>query len=173
MQEIQREGLSGLVVPDTAQNHVAAQPVCIGLEFLATQPDGAHNAFVQRLVRIVPVTTADEADPEVGNVLLLIRVQVHSADRFGRKIIGGFFPDLTPDRLDQRFIFLQVSGWLVIYQRIICVFFNEQESAILFNDSRHGYIGFPLHNRGVLRLVSECSGLNRYYIGQSTLVKPV
>ena len=143
----QRILLSGQVVLDAAKHQRAAVAVGAGAHLIGRQPQGAHDAVVQRALGVVGAERAAEGQAQVGDVLSGAFAQrareVDAEQRRGRKGVGGFLQRLARAGLLGRLAGVQMAGRVVQPQPVEGVLLHQQEAALALDDGCDGDIGFP------------------------------
>ena len=109
------------------------------------EPDGAHDAAVQRAPGIVTAHLAGERKPQVGDALGGGAVLIHADESGRRERVCAFFQRLARHCVDQRFPGLEMAGGLVEKAAAGGFLLDQQETAVAFNHRRDRDVGLPDH----------------------------
>ena len=144
---------AGQVVVHAPDQQRAAVTFGAGANGVCAQPQGAHNAFVQRLAGHQVTELAAKGKAQIGDVvapvsqLALKARQVDTDQRRGAEMKGGFFQRLSRAGLNRALARVQVAGRVVQAQAFGRVLLDQQKlgDAGYFsgNDGSHRGAGFP------------------------------
>ena len=122
---------AGEVVVHALDQQRAAVALGAGANRIRAQPQGAHNAVVQRLAGHKVTELAAKSKAQIGDVvapvsqLPLKARQVDADQRRGPEMKGGFFQRLARAALDRALTRVQVTGRVVQAQAFGRVFLDQ------------------------------------------------
>ena len=130
-----------------AQHQRAAVARRAGAQLVGREPQGAHDAVVQRAAGQRLADAAAEGDAQVGDVVAggrPVKAREIDADQAaGRERPRGLFQHLAHHRLGQRFAGVQVARRVVQAQAFAGFLFDDEEAAGVLDDGGDGDAGLP------------------------------
>src|SRR3569833_2751947 len=117
--------------------------------FITGEPPCADDAGIERLAGIVVMGFACETTALVGDVAVRMHPAIDAYQRSGAETPGGFLTGLANHRVDKAFTGFDVSGGLIVDQALAALLFNQQVTAVLFDDGGNGDMRCPDHGETI------------------------
>ena len=140
----QRKAMAGEPVVDARQHHGTAKSRRLGGDLLARQPERAHDADVERAIRVM---RGAESPPNVKRTNCRARFGVapllHAEQAVELDVPAGLFERLAHRGVLQRLVRIKVPGRLVEHDASADVLFDEQKAAVARDDGCDGHMRTP------------------------------
>ncbi len=147
MEQVQREALPADEVSETLHDKWAAVLGRAGANLLRRQPHRLHNAAVEGAADFVHSEIAGKCEAQKGDRLTGVRrwraPHVHTEQGLRSKAVGSFLEGFARTGFDQRLARIKMAGWLIEPYALVGFFLDQQEAAVMFDDSGNRDIGFP------------------------------